>query len=78
MQIGCRLLVRSRKDWRVAVVARIDEGQIILSVASPRGRSYRLRRDGSAAVLFDGQIPFLASDHAEVWRTNFTTYDRRW
>lgn len=78
MPIGCRLLVRSKKDWRVAVVARVVEGQIVLSVASPRGRNYRLRRDPLIELLFDGQIPYISDDHTDLWRDNFSQYDMRW
>ncbi len=78
MPIGCRLLVRSRKDWRVAVVARVTDDKIVLSVASPKGRNYRLRRDGSAAVFFDGEIPLLRADRQDEWRRNFSNYDARW
>ncbi|HEV8591198.1 MAG TPA: hypothetical protein VGQ55_03775 [Pyrinomonadaceae bacterium] len=78
MPVGCRLLVRSRTDWRVAVVARVVEGQIVLSVASPRGRNYRLRRDSGIELANDGPIPYLVSDYAEKWRDNFSRYDSRW
>lgn len=76
--VGGRLLVRSKKDWRVAVVARIVEGQIVLSVASPRGRNYRLRRDAAMALTYDGSIPYLLTDETEKWRDNFSRYDSRW
>jgi hypothetical protein len=33
--LGGRLLIRSKKDWRVAVVSRIGEDKITISVASP-------------------------------------------
>ena len=78
MPIGCRLLVRSKKDWRVAVVARVVEGQIVLSVASPRGMNYRLRRDAELELSYDGSIPYLHADAPEHWRDNFTRYDSRW
>lgn len=78
MPIGCRLLVRSRKDWRVAVVSRIADGQIVLSVASPKGRNYRLRRGAELTLGFDGSIPYLIADAPEKWRDNFSPYDSRW
>lgn len=78
MPIGCRLLVRSRRDWRVAVVARVVDDKIVLSVASPKGRNYRLRRDSTAVVVFDGAIPYLPHGRAEEWRDNLTGYDTRW
>lgn len=78
MPLGGRLLVRSKKDWRVAVVSRISEGGITLSVASPRGTNYRLRRGADAELAFDGQIPFLTADFDDTWHENFSSYDSRW
>jgi hypothetical protein len=79
MPLGGRLLVRSKKDWRVAVVSRISvEGVITLSVASPRGTNYRLRRDADTEIAFDGTIPFLTSDSDDAWHENFSSYDSRW
>ncbi len=76
--LGGRLLIRSKTDWRVAVVSRITEDQITISVASPKGYNYRLRRTADSHVEFDGRIPFLTIDDAEAWRENFSTYDVRW
>ena len=70
--------MRSKTDWRVAVVSRMGEEQVTISVASPGGYCYRLRRPLDAAVSFDGGIPFLIIESAEPWRENFTTYDSRW
>lgn len=78
MPLGGRLLVRSKTDWRVAVVSRIVEGEITLSVSSPRGRNYRLRRTADTELSYDGLIPFLTSESAEAWHENFSTYDSRW
>jgi hypothetical protein len=76
--IGGRLLVRSRKDWRTAVVARRVEDQITLSVSSASGRNYRLRRSVDCEIETDGLIPFLIVESAENWRENFSRYDVRW
>lgn len=76
--LGGRLLVRSRKDWRFAVVSRIAEDSITLSIASPTGYNYRTRRPAEAEIGFDGRIPFLIFEEAENWRENFTSYDLRW
>ncbi|HEX6125165.1 MAG TPA: hypothetical protein VFZ23_07305 [Pyrinomonadaceae bacterium] len=76
--LGGRLLVRSKTDWRVAVVCRITDDQVTISVASPKGYNYRLRRTADATVEFDGRIPFLTIESAEPWRENFTHYDVRW
>ena len=76
--LGGRLLVRSKTDWRVAVVCRIAEDKITISVASPKGYNYRLRRPLDAVIDFDGRIPYLIADTTETWRENFTSYDVRW
>ncbi len=76
--LGGRLLVRSKKDWRVAVVSRIAEDQITISVASPTGYNYRLRRSIDATISFDGRIPFLVIEESDTWRDNFSAYDVRW
>ena len=76
--LGGRLLIRSKTDWRVAVVSRIGEDKITISVASPTGYNYRLRRPLDAVVDFDGRIPYLIAEAAETWRENFSSYDVRW
>ncbi|MEO8042574.1 MAG: hypothetical protein ABI646_08195 [Acidobacteriota bacterium] len=76
--LGGRLLIRSKKDWRVAVVSRIAEDQITISVASPGGYCYRLRRPLDASISFDGRIPFLVIENSDTWRDNFSPYDMRW
>ncbi|MEO6334726.1 MAG: hypothetical protein ABIO91_07050 [Pyrinomonadaceae bacterium] len=76
--LGGRLLVRSKKDWRTAVVSRITEDQITISVASPSGHCYRLRRALDATIAFDGRIPFLVIEDSDTWRDNFSQYDVRW
>lgn len=76
--IGGRLLVRTKKDWRVAVVSRIGEEKITLSISSPSGRNYRLRRLPGAVIGFDGMIPVLKFETPENWRENFSVYDLRW
>ena len=77
--IGGRLLVRTKKDWRVAVVSRKnDEGVVSISIASPSGHCYRIHRAAEIALSFDGGIPYLPKDDSEPWRENFTGYDTRW
>ena len=76
--LGGRLLIRSRTDWRTAVVSRIGEDRITLSVASPKGRNYRLGRDPKLRVECENGILFLCSEHTEQWRDNFAAYDSRW
>ena len=79
LPLGGRLLIRLKKDWRAAaVVKRIDE-VVVLSVASPGGHSYRVRRPLDAGLRYDGTIPFLVCEFdAEPWRQNFSSYDLRW
>ena len=76
--LGGRLLIRSKTDWRVAVVCRIAEDRITISVASPKGYNYRLRRATDASISFDGRIPFLVIEDSDTWRENFSSYDARW
>lgn len=76
--LGGRLLVRSKKDWRVAVVSRKTDEFISLSIATPRGYNYRIRRTAETVIEFDGVIPFLVKDDSEPWRENFSGYDVRW
>lgn len=78
LPIGARLLIRSKTDWRSAVVSRFDLEKAVLSVCSPTGRTYRLRRDLEAEIIFDGRIPILKIETEEDWRENFTKYDFRW
>jgi len=78
LPLGGRLMVRSRKDWRTAVVCRIGEEKVVLSISSPTGRNYRLHRLFDCEVVIEGKIPFLKSEEAEPWRENFTNYDFRW
>lgn len=76
--VGTRLLVRSKKDWRFAVVSRKTDEFISLSIASPSGYNYRIRRDAGLEIGFDGPIPFIAANETDAWRDNFSTYDVRW
>ncbi len=78
MPIGGRLLYRSKKDWRSAVVSRIDAEKATLIVCSPSGGTYRLRRPLEAEVIFDGKFHLLKQDLEEDWRANYTCYDSRW
>jgi hypothetical protein len=74
---GTRLLVRSKKDWRSAAISKIDEEKVTLTVASPSGFSYRLRRNLETEIFFEGNLPILEK-REEDWRENFTKYDLRW
>lgn len=77
LPIGSRLLVRSKKDWRSAVISKVIEESVTLIVSSPTGFSYRLRRNLQTEISFDGEMPILENE-GENWRDNFTKYDLRW
>ena len=78
LSVGDRLLVRSRMDWRFAAVSKIVEEKVVLTVCSPTGRTYRLRRELDTAVSMEGTIPILIYDSHDTWRDNFGRYDHRW
>jgi hypothetical protein len=79
LSIGSRLIVRSRNDWRHAAVAKVTDERVVLTVCSPTGRTYRLRRDFDSEVVLTGKVPVLAHDEqSENWRDNFGRYDSRW
>lgn len=78
LPVGARLLIRSKTDWRAAVVAQFYEEKAMLIVCSPSGRTYRLRRLAEMEIVFDGKIPILKTDIEENWRDNFSRYDVRW
>src|ERR1700745_778197 len=70
LPIGARLLVRSRRDWRVAAISRTVEEVTVLTVCSPSGYSYRLRRDSSTGVIIEGNFAILPADYQNTWREN--------
>lgn len=72
---GARLLLRCRKDWRDATVTSVSLEAVTLSVISPTGRTYRLRRPPDSLLSFDGSIPVLGEGH---WRAGLARYDARW
>jgi hypothetical protein len=76
--VGSRLVVRSRSGWRFAAVSKIVEERIVLTVCSPNGRTYRLRRGLDSEITMEGTIPVLVYDEIEDWRANFCQYDLRW
>lgn len=78
LAVGSRLLVRSRTDWRFAAISRIADERIVLTVCSPTGRTYRLRRDLDTEIFMEGVVPILVYDEDENWRDNFGRYDTRW
>ncbi len=78
LPVGARLLVRSKTDWRCAVLSKIDTEKATLIVCSPSGRTYRLRRLIGTELTFDGSIPILKIASEENWRDNCAKYDFRW
>ena len=77
LPVGSRLLVRSKKDWRNAVISKIVGETVTLIVSSPSGYSYRLRRSQQTEIFFDGEMPILENS-SENWRENLVKYDVRW
>lgn len=77
LPLGARLILRCRKDWRAAAVAarEVELGRVVLSVASPSGHTYRLRRPADAPLTLDGPLPVLGEG---TWRAAFARYDLRW
>lgn len=75
LPLGARLIVRCRKDWRVATVVRLTAEEITLAVGSPSGHTYRLRRPAAARLFLDGSIPILGEGS---WRAGLARYDARW
>ena len=75
LPVGARLVLRCRKDWRDAVVAAVSLEAITLSVGSPSGHTYRVRRPHDSLLLLDGSIPVLGEG---CWRTHRVRYDLRW
>jgi hypothetical protein len=78
MSIGSRLVVRSRRDWRHAAVSKIADERVVLTVCSPTGRTYRLRREFDCEVIVKDTVAILTHEDDENWRGNFTSYDLRW
>lgn len=75
LPVGARLILRCRKDWRDACVAAISEEEITLSVGSPSGHTYRVRRPHNSLLSLDGSIPVLGEGS---WRNLRVRYDLRW
>lgn len=78
LPLGAHLVLRCRKDWRTATVIRIELEKITLSVSSPTGRTYRMRRPPDAPLTFEGSIPLLGETASACWRAGLARYDVRW
>ena len=75
LPVGARLILRCRKDWRDASVAAVSLETITLSVGSPSGHTYRVRRAPDSLLFLDGSIPVLGEGG---WRALRVRYDLRW
>lgn len=78
LPVGARLVLRCRKDWRVATVSAVDPAGVRLNVASPSGHTYRVRRAPDAALTYEGAIPLLGEVTPAGWRAALARYDARW
>lgn len=78
LPVGGRIMVRSRIDWRTAVISKHGVEKTTLAVASAKGRCYRLFRAADSKVLIDGNVAVLSSDADDRWRENFLKPDSRW
>ena len=78
LPLGAHIILRCRKDWRTATVVRIELDKITLSVSSPTGRTYRMRRSPDAPLTFHGHIPLLDAGKPSCWRAGLARYDVRW
>jgi hypothetical protein len=78
LPIGARLVVRSKKDWRTAAVSRRIEETVVLTICSPSGHCYRLRRTLNEGIMLEGGIHVLVAAHDDHWKDNFSSYDKRW
>lgn len=78
LPLGARLHIRSKTDWRSAVISQIGAENVTIIVCSPTGRTYRLRKKIESEIAFDGEIPILKIEVNEDWRENFSKYDVRW
>jgi hypothetical protein len=75
---GSRLVLRCRKDWRAAAVSALTPDCVVLTVASPSGHTYRVRRPHDSPLAFDGSIPILCDRDSSGWRVALARYDARW
>jgi hypothetical protein len=75
LPVGARLILRCRADWRAATVAAFEPERVVLSVASPGGHTYRVRRPHDSPLAFDGHVPVLGEG---CWRVGLARYDLRW
>ena len=75
LDVGARLILRCRKDWRDATVISRTPEEVTLAVGSPSGHTYRVRKPAASPLTLDGSIPVLGSG---PWRAGRARYDLRW
>ncbi|HLL75288.1 MAG TPA: hypothetical protein VK421_08465 [Pyrinomonadaceae bacterium] len=78
LPVGARLVMRCRRDWRVATVSSIEPACVRLSVASPTGHTYRVRRPADSPLTYEGALPLLGEVTQAGWRAALARYDVRW
>ena len=78
LPVGTRLLLRTRKDWRSAVISRCGESSVSLRVCCSSGRTYWTRRDHETEVIFERNILRVQTLTEEDWRENFAKFEMRW
>ena len=78
LPVGARLLLRTRKDWRSAVISRLGEGGVSLRVCCSSGRTYWTKRDSDSEVILEENIFRLKTLTEEDWRENFAKFETRW
>jgi hypothetical protein len=78
LPVGTRLILRTKTDWRSAVISRIGESGVSLRVCCSSGRVYWTKRASEMEVLLEENIFRLETIVEEDWRTNFARFEMRW
>lgn len=75
LPVGARIIVQTKKDWRMAVISSNSGENIILRVCSPSGGTYRKKCAAETILFFDGAFHLMGDG---IWREQFVKYDCRW
>ncbi len=78
LPVGTRLIIRTKTDWRSAVISRIGESGVSLRVCCSTGRVYWTKRASEMEVILEENIFRLETIVEEDWRTNFAKFEVRW
>jgi hypothetical protein len=78
LAVGTRLVIRTKTDWRSAVISRVGESGVSLRVCCSTGRVYWTKRAAEMEVLLEENIFRLETIAEEDWRTNFAKFEMRW